>query len=176
MFFVELSASFAANSESLKADALDFLADTISYVVTLFVLNRSEVARNKSAAFKGWLMLAMGTWVLSRALYKVWAGVVPEAEVMGLVGFVALIANLSVAFLLFRFRGRDMNMQSVWLCSRNDAFANVAVMLAAGGVWATATRWPDLIVAAIISFLNVSAGYHVLKSLKQNAQVKQCCG
>ena len=166
MFVVELGASFTANSESLKADALDFLADSISYVVTLFVLHRSEQARDRSAAFKGWLMTAMAVWVGGSAIYKMWSGQLPEAPVMGAVGLAALVSNMSVAFVLFRFRGRDMNMQSVWLCSRNDALANLAVILAAGGVWATTTRWPDLIVAAIISGLNATAGVQVLRALK----------
>jgi Co/Zn/Cd efflux system component len=111
-------------------------------------------------------MTAMAVWVGGSAIYKVWVGQLPEAPIMGAVGFAALIANISVAFVLFQFRGRDMNMQSVWLCSRNDALANLAVILAAGGVWVTTTRWPDLVVAGVICGLNASAGIQVLKALK----------
>lgn len=165
MFFVELRGSFRANSESLKADSLDFLADSISYIVTLFVLRRSEKARDRSAAFKGGLMTLLGLWVLVSALHRMWVGQVPEAPVMGAIGFAALLSNVTVALVLYQFRSHDMNMQSVWLCSRNDAIANISVMLAAAAVWISATKWPDLLVAGVISALNISAGIQVLISL-----------
>ena len=166
MFLLEAGTSFKANSESLKADAIDFFGDSMSYIMTLVVLRSSLELRNRVASVKGWMMFLMGVGVLAAAIYRVFYGVVPEAHTMGIVGFAALVVNVGVAALLFRFRGRDMNMQSVWLCSRNDALGNLAVLAAAAGVWGTQTRWPDLFVASIIAVLNLSGSYTVLKSTR----------
>ncbi|PWC45740.1 cation transporter [Azospirillum sp. TSO22-1] len=163
MFVVEMAASIQAESMALRADALDFLADAANYGISLWVLGRALEWRSWAAVVKGLSLGALGLWVLGSAVWNVAAGVVPDAPVMSLVGLLALAANVSVAALLFAGRRGDANMRSVWLCSRNDALANVAVMMAAAGVWSTATGWPDLIVAAGIAGLSLTAAASVLQ-------------
>jgi cation diffusion facilitator family transporter len=163
MFAVEFIASFISGSVSLQADALDFFGDSVNYGITLYVLSLSLHARSKAALFKGTTMAAFGLWVIGSAIYRATSGVVPDASTMGVVGLVALLVNVGVALLLFRYRKGDSNMRSIWLCSRNDAVGNVAVMLAAGGVILTETGWPDIFVAAIIASLNLSAAFQVIR-------------
>lgn len=163
MFAVELVASFISGSVSLQADALDFFGDAVNYGITLFVLGMSLHARAKAALFKSATMAAFGLWVIGSAVYRATTGAVPDAAVMGVIGMLALLVNVGVAVMLYRYRGGDSNMRSIWLCSRNDALGNIAVMLAAGGVFATATGWPDILVAALIAGLNLSAAAHVLR-------------
>jgi Co/Zn/Cd efflux system component len=148
MFSVELSAGLAARSQALQADALDFLGDTITYGLSLYILRHSLRWRARAALFKGLSLGALGLWVLGSTLWRVFTDTVPEPLTMGIVGFLALAANLASVAILFRFREGEANVRSVWLCSRNDAIGNVAVMIAASGVFATGTAWPDLIVAA----------------------------
>jgi len=157
MFAVEIIASRVSGSVALQADALDFLGDSFSYMITLLVLGLGLRARAGAALFKGATMAVFGLWVLATAAYRMVSGVPPQAELMGAVGFLALMANVLVALLLFRFRGGDSNRRSIWLCSRNDALGNIAVMLAAAGVVVSASQWPDLMVAAVIAGLNLSA-------------------
>lgn len=151
MFLAELGAGVFAQSQALKADALDFLGDTATYALTLFVIGMPLVWRARAALFKGLTLGAMGLWVLGSTAYHVFYLGLPQAEVMGGVGFVALVANLTSIMLLLKYRNGDANVRSVWLCSRNDAIGNVAVIIAASGVWATGTPWPDLIVAGIMA-------------------------
>ena len=161
MFVIELLASHISGSVSLQADALDFFGDAVNYGITLFVLGMSLQTRAYAALFKGLTMGLFGVWVLAYALYRFMTDAVPDAAVMGGIGLLALVANVAVAVLLFRFRGNDANARSVWLCSRNDAIGNVAVMLAASGVFATGSGWPDIGVAAIIATLGLSAAWQV---------------
>ena len=161
MFVIELLASHISGSVSLQADALDFFGDAVNYGITLFVLGMSLQTRAYAALFKGLTMGLFGVWVLAYALYRFMTDSVPDAAVMGGIGLLALAANVGVAVLLFRFRGNDANARSVWLCSRNDAIGNVAVMLAASGVFATGSGWPDIGVAAIIATLGLSAAWQV---------------
>ncbi|MFT5393862.1 MAG: Co/Zn/Cd efflux system component [Gammaproteobacteria bacterium] len=163
MFAVELIASFVSGSVSLQADALDFFSDAVNYAVTLFVLGMSLHARAKAALFKGATMALFGLWVIGNALYRATVGTVPDAEMMGVIGLLALVANASVALMLYRYRSGDSNMRSIWLCSRNDALGNIAVMLAAGGVFATTSGWPDIAVAALIATLSLSAAFQVIQ-------------
>lgn len=163
MFVVELAASFEAGSMALRADALDFLADAANYGISLFVLGMAMEWRSYAAVVKGLSLGGMGLWVIGSALWNAAAGVVPDAPVMSLVGLLALAANVSVAALLFASRRGDANMRSVWLCSRNDALANIAVMVAAAGVWSTETGWPDIVVAAGIAGLALSAAWSILR-------------
>lgn len=163
MFGVEVVASFIGDSISLQADALDFLADSANYAISLFVVGMAITARAKATFIKGATMAAFGCWVIGSAVYRALTGSAPDAGVMGGIALLALTANVAVAALLYRFRQGDSNMRSIWLCSRNDALGNLAVIAAAGGVFATATRWPDLIVAAIIAALNISAAVHVIR-------------
>jgi Co/Zn/Cd efflux system component len=153
MFAVEMSAGVLSGSQALKADALDFLGDTVTYGVSLAVIGMPLVWRSRAALLKGFSLGAMGLWVLASTAHQVLVLGLPRAEVMGAVGFLALAANLSSVLLLLRYRDGDANVRSVWLCSRNDAIGNLAVVLAAGGVWTTSTPWPDLIVAGIMATL-----------------------
>ncbi|MCL4144476.1 UNVERIFIED_CONTAM: hypothetical protein GTU68_055104 [Idotea baltica] len=163
MFFVEIVASQIGDSMSLQADALDFIGDAANYAISLFVLGMSLHLRARASVVKGLTMGLFGFWVVGSALYRVYVGSEPEPMIMGSIALLALVANMSVAFMLYRYRDGDSNMQSIWLCSRNDAIGNIAVLIAAAGVTATASRWPDLIVALIIASLSLSAAYTILK-------------
>lgn len=147
MFAVELGASWTSGSVSLLADAIDFFGDAANYALSLAVLGMALATRSKAAVFKAACMGAFGVFVLGKAVWSLQMGVPPEAATMGAVGFVALIVNGGVALMLYRYRNGDANMRSVWICSRNDALGNVAVMLAALGVFGTGSAWPDLTVA-----------------------------
>lgn len=162
MFVVEIIGSYSAGSVSLKADALDFLGDAANYAVSLFILGMSVTIRARASMAKGLVMGTFGLWVLGTAILKYFQGGTPEAELMGALGVLALLTNISVAIILYRFREGDSNMQSVWLCSRNDAIGNIAVLFAAAGVHFTGKNVPDLIVAVLIAALGVSAAIRVI--------------
>lgn len=166
MFVVEIVGSLRAGSVSLRADAIDFFGDAANYAVTLFVLSMAVTIKAKASMAKGIVMGAFGIWVLVTATYNFFYGVTPHAETMGVLGFLALLTNLGVSVVLFRYRDGDSNMQSAWLCSRNDAISNVAVMLAAVGVFLTHTRWPDLAIAILMASLGLSAAIRVIKLSK----------
>lgn len=167
MFIVEVVAGSAAGSSSLLADALDFLGDAANYGISLYVLGHALVWRARAALLKGMTMAAFGLWVMITTLYGVMQGGVPEAETMGVVSVLALLTNVGVALLLYRYRTGDSNMESVWLCSRNDAIGNIAVMFAAVGVWATASNWPDAVVAFAMACLALSAAVRVISRALQ---------
>ncbi|MDP2405013.1 MAG: cation transporter [Hydrogenophaga sp.] len=166
MFFVELIAGLQANSVSLLADAVDFAGDAANYALSLAVLSMALVWRSRAALVKGVTMFSYGVFVLARAGWMLHTGSVPEPLTMGVVGFIALLANAGVAVLLYAFRAGDANMRSVWLCSRNDALSNVAVMLAAFGVFGTGSAWPDLAVAGVMAVLAISAGVSVVRQAR----------
>ena len=153
MFAVELGASWSSGSVSLLADAIDFFGDAANYALSLAVLGMALQARSKAALAKAACMGAFGVFVLGKALWNLQAGVPPEPATMGAVGFAALAVNAGVAWMLYRFRTGDANMRSVWICSRNDALGNLAVMLAALGVFGTGSAWPDLVVAGVMGAL-----------------------
>ena len=153
MFFVEFGAGWVAESQALQADALDFLGDTATYSISLLVIGMPLVWRARAALVKGVALAAMGFWVLASTLYHVVTSGEPQAAVMGVVGLAALASNLTSVLLLLKYRDGDANVRSVWLCSRNDAIGNVAVILAASGVWATQSALPDLIVAGLMASL-----------------------
>lgn len=153
MFLVEMPMGFVGQSQALKADALDFLGDTFTYAISLAVIGKSITLRSRVAMFKGISLLLMGLWVLGSTIYSVFYNQNPEPVIMGSIGFAALTANLASVLLLVKFKDGDANVRSVWLCSRNDAIGNIMVMLAATGVWASGTGWPDLIVAGIMASL-----------------------
>lgn len=167
MFLVEIGAGVSSGSVSLLADAIDFFGDAANYGVSLAVLAMSATIRAKAAVLKAASMAAFGVLVLGRAAWAAANGAPPEPLTMGVVGTLALAANLGVAILLYAFRQGDANMRSVWLCTRNDAIGNVAVLLAALGVFGTGTRWPDLAVAAVMAGLALSAGLSVLRQARQ---------
>lgn len=162
MFGVEMTAGQLAGSQALQADALDFAGDALTYGISLAVIGASMRTRSLAALGKGASLLLMGLWVMGSTLYQVLGPGLPEAPVMGVVGVMALVANLASVMLLVRYKDGDANVRSVWLCSRNDAIGNVAVILAALGVWGTATAWPDLIVAAIMAGLFLSSAWQIL--------------
>jgi Co/Zn/Cd efflux system component len=166
MFGVELVAGLQANSVSLLADAVDFAGDAANYALSLAVLSMALVWRSRAAYVKGATMFAYGLFVLARAGWLLQSGSVPEPLTMGVVGFVALLANAGVAVLLYTFRTGDANMRSVWLCSRNDALSNLAVMAAALGVFGTGSAWPDLAVAAVMAVLALTAGLSVMRQAR----------
>lgn len=161
MFLVEIAAGVAADSRALQADALDFFGDAANYAISLGVAGMILAWRARAALLKAASMLAFGLWVLGYALYGAVAGAAPHAQTMGLIGSLALVVNVAVAGLLFRFRTGDANMRSVWLCSRNDAIGNLAVLAAAFGVFGTGRAWPDLVVAAIMAALAIWGGVEV---------------
>ncbi|MEH6355848.1 MAG: cation transporter [Marinobacter sp.] len=163
MFFVEGAASLQSGSVSLMADAIDFFGDSANYILSLSVLSLGMLWRGRAAMVKGITMTVFGLVVWARALWVMEQGVTPEPFTMGTIGLLALIANVSVALVLFRFRDGDSDMRSVWLCSRNDAIGNLAVMAAALGVFGTGSAWPDLSVAAIMGTLAISAGISVVR-------------
>jgi len=163
MFAVEMTAGALAGSQALQADALDFFADALTYGLSLAVIGMSMRTRSAAALIKGMSLAAMGLWVLGATAYQVLLLGVPRAEVMGIIGFLALAANVASVLLLLRYRDGDANVRSVWLCSRNDAIGNVAVMLAAAGVWATATAWPDLAVAALMAGLFLRSSAQIIR-------------
>jgi Co/Zn/Cd efflux system component len=162
MFVVEIGAGLASGSSSLQADALDFLGDAANYVVSLFVLGMSLRHRAAASMLKGATMGLFGLWVAYATLGHALAGTVPEAPVMGGVGLAALVANVGVALLLYAFREGDSNMRSVWICSRNDALGNIAVLAAAGGVFTAQSGWPDFAVAVIMAALALWGATQVL--------------
>lgn len=166
MFGVEIGAGLQAGSVSLLADAVDFFGDAANYGISLLVLGMALTWRARAALFKGLTMGAFGIFVLGRAAWSAATGAVPEPFMMGAVGALALLANLSVAAMLFAWREGDANMRSVWLCSRNDAIGNVAVMAAALGVFGTGTGWPDLAVAIVMGVLALSAARSVIQQAR----------
>lgn len=163
MFGIEAVAGFGAGSVSLQADSLDFFGDAANYGISLFVLGKTLRWRASASLLKGATMALFGICVLAVAVYKAFVLSVPSAVVMGTVGIVALVANVVCAALLFRFRNGESNRRSVWICSRNDAIGNIAVVLAASGVFITATPWPDLFVGAVMALLALTGAYHIIR-------------
>ena len=167
MFGVEIFAGVRADSVSLLADSLDFLGDAANYGISLLVLGMSQTLRAKASLFKALSMLTFGVGVLIAAIWHLLSGQVPDAPTMGWVGSLALLANVGVAALLYAYREGDSNMRSVWLCSRNDALGNIAVLFAALGVFGTGSAWPDLLVAGIMAGLAVGSSYQVMRHARQ---------
>jgi Co/Zn/Cd efflux system component len=163
MFFVEMAAGALAGSLALQADALDFLGDATTYGISLAVIGTSIQIRARAAILKALSLTAMALWVLGSTAYHVLILGVPRAGVMGAIGILALATNAASVLLLMRYKDGDANVRSVWLCSRNDAIGNVAVMIAALAVWGTATKWPDLIVAAIMAGLFLNSSIQILR-------------
>lgn len=173
MFVTEIAAGHLAGSQALQADALDFLGDTLTYGLSLAVIGRPMATRARAAVFKGLSLTVMGLWVFGSTLYHVLVLGVPRAEIMGVVGFLALAANVASVLLLMRYKDGDANVRSVWLCSRNDAVGNVAVMLAALGVWGTATAWPDLLVAGIMAGLFLWSSAQILAQAYRESRERE---
>ena len=166
MFVAEMTVGVWGKSVALQADALDFLGDSATYAMTLIVLGMSLRWRAGAAMIKGLAMGGFGIWVMAATVYHMTQGTLPDFAVMGGVGALALLANIVSAGLLYRHRQGDSNMRSVWLCSRNDAIANIAVILAAGSVWASASGWPDLAVGGVIAALALSNSFVVIRQAR----------
>lgn len=166
MFVIELAAGLLAGSVSLLADSLDMLGDALVYGFSLYVVAKSDRWKVRAAMAKAGVMAAFGLFVLGQVIYKLFAQQVPGAETMGAVGALALAANGICFALLWRFRAQDINMRSVWICSRNDLVANVAVLAAAALVWATATPWPDIVVGGLICLLFLQSAWAVAREAR----------
>ena len=171
MFAAEMAGAFFSRSVALQADALDFLGDAANYGISLAVVGMHLRWRARAALVKGLSMGLFGIWVIGTTAWRVMEGGVPHAATISAVGTLALVANVAVAVALFKFREGDANMRSVWLCSRNDAIANVAVIAAGGGVWLSNTFWPDVLVGGIIASLALIASVDVLR--RARAELRQ---
>jgi Co/Zn/Cd efflux system component len=163
MFVVEIGAGLAAGSASLQADALDFLGDASNYAISLFVVGMALRYRAMAALAKGATMGIFGLWVLGVTGWHAWQGTLPQALAMGAVGFTALVANGISFGVLWSHRGGDANMRSAWICTRNDVLGNLAVLIAAFGVFGTGTRWPDILVAGIMASLALQGAFIVVR-------------
>jgi Co/Zn/Cd efflux system component len=173
MFFVETSASVVSDSMALRADALDFLGDSLTYTLTLLAIGHSLRWRASAAMFKGITLALMGVWVLGSTLYRVFVLGVPNELIMGSVALLAFFANAVSALLLLKYRNGDSNVRSVWLCSRNDAIGNLAVMLAAVVVYQTQSHWPDLIVAFLMALLFLHSAFLILRQAISELNTEQ---
>lgn len=176
MFVVEIAGGVSSGSLSLLADAVDFAGDALNYGVSLAVLAAAVAWRARAAMLKAASMIGFGLFVLGSALWNVWHGDVPNATTMGTVAVLALLANLSVAWMLYAFREGDANMRSVWLCTRNDAIGNLTVMAAALGVFGTGSAWPDLVVAGLMATLALHGGWQVLRQARREINATHCDG
>ncbi len=163
MFFVELTAGLLGNSISLVADSLDMLGDALVYAFSLYVVARGAAMKARAALLKGIIMAAFGFFVLGQAIYRIIFPQLPVFEMIGAIGLLALAANGTCFFLLWRHRADDINMSSVWLCSRNDIIANISVLLAAAGVWLTHSGWPDILIGLALAALFLRSALHVLR-------------
>ena len=167
LFMLEVWQGMQANSTSLLADSMDFLSDSASYLITLYVIAKPLSIRAKASIFKACLMLMIAAGAFSQGIHNILGGHMPAYFTMGWVGTLALIANLTTAAILYAARGRDSNMRSIWLCSRNDAIGNIAILMAAGLVYATGTLWPDLMVALIITWLEGGSAIKIIKQARK---------
>jgi len=166
MFLVEMIAGIGAQSQALQADALDFLGDTLSYGISLWVIGKAVSIRSNAALMKGYSLLLMALWVFGSTLYRVFVLNSPDAMTMGMVAIVAFAANLLSVLLLMRYKDGDANVRSVWLCSRNDAIGNLIVLLAASAVGYVGSAWPDLIVAFMMAALFLSSSIQIIRQAR----------
>lgn len=171
MFAVEVAAGLVAGSAALQADALDFLGDTANYAISLFVAGMALRYRATAALVKGSTMGAFGLWVVGSVFWHVAHGTLPNAFTMGAVGVAALIANAASFGLLWAYRSGDANMRSAWVCTRNDVLGNLAVLLAALGVFGTGTGWPDIIVATIMAMLALQGAWIVINQSRADLRI-----
>ena len=172
MFFVEMIGGWGAHSSALLADAVDFAGDAGNYALGLYALSLGTVWRSRTAWLKGATMAGYGAIVLAVTLWRLAQGVLPEPATMGVIGLLALAVNLGVAVLLYAYRNGDAQMRSVWLCTRNDAIGNVAVMLAALGVFGTGTAWPDLVVAGVMATLFLNSARQIIQQARKEMQAR----
>lgn len=174
MFLLEIYAGATADSRALLADAMDFFGDAANYAISLVVAGMSITWRARATLVKGATLVLLGGFVLAAAVFAAIGGSSPGPQTMGIIGTLALLANVAVAAMLFGFRAGDANMRSVWICSRNDAIGNVAVVAAAVGVFGTGTAWPDLLVASILASLGFWGGTQIV--LQARGELKSAGG
>ncbi|MFK8019283.1 MAG: cation transporter [Pseudomonadales bacterium] len=167
MFVAEITMSWLANSQALLADALDFLSDSATYSLSLLVIGHSVVSRARASLIKAASLALIAVWVLGSSLYFWFVGHAPSATPMLTTAFVALLANLTCLFLLLHYRDGDSNVRSVWLCTRNDAASNIAVMLTAVLVAYTGWHWPDLLVAILMAGLFLSTSWQIAMQARE---------
>lgn len=163
MFFVEIVMGVKSGSTSLLSDSLDFLGDSANYLISLIVLPMALSYRAKASMIKGLTMGGFGLFILMTTIYRVFYGEMPSSSEMSIVGFLALLVNVSAVLILLKFRDGDSNVRSVWVCSRNDAIGNVAVILAGMAVYFFQSKYPDLIVAFVLAFLALQASQEITK-------------
>lgn len=171
MFVVQIIASHFAHSVALLANSLDFLSDAANYGISIYVLGHALSVKAKASLFKGFSLGAVGIWTAYETLRQAFEPVVPEPILMTVVSAVALAVNIGCAYILYRYRAGDSNAKSVWLCSRNDALGNIAVMFAAGGVFAFASVWPDVLIAAVLAWLALSAAWQIVSAARKELAV-----
>lgn len=169
MFVVQIIASYIANSVALLANSLDFLSDAANYGISIFVLGHSLKTKARASTFKAITLGLVGLWTAYEVLHHAFEPVVPKAQVMTVISLIALVVNVVCAVMLYRYRGGDSNARSVWLCSRNDALGNIAVLFAAGGVFAFMSVWPDILVGAILGWMALSAAWQILVHARRDA-------
>jgi len=169
MFLVEMTGGALSGSKALQADALDFAADSATYGLSLAAIGWSLAARARVATLKGVSLAVMAFWVFGTTAWSYFGDTMPNEETMGIIGFMALSANVASALVLMRYRDGDANVRSVWLCTRNDAIGNVAVMGAAGAVALLQSRWPDLVVATAMALLFLSSSISILRHSAREA-------
>lgn len=166
MFVVIVVAALYGNSTALLADSLDNLGDALTYVMSLYAVSRGASAKARVALFKGALILLAALVVLAQVAYKLMVPGTPVFEIMGIFSLLGLAANSVCLFLLWRHRHEDVNMSSVWECSRNDIASNISVFVAAGGVWLTGSGWPDILVALGLVWLLMRSAIRVIRSAR----------
>ena len=166
MFFVEITAGLKSGSQALLADALDFAGDSATYTISLLVIGASLRTRAMASLFKGGSLAFIAILILGTSLYRFLGDTVPTAETMGIVGFLALLANLTSLLILMRWRDGDSNVRSVWLCSRNDAIGNVGVIIAGIVVAITGAAWPDLVIAILLATLFLRSSTSIISQAR----------
>jgi len=164
MFLVIVVAARYGDSAALLADSLDNLGDALTYGLSLYVVSRGAAAKARVALFKGGLILLAACAVAAQVIYRLFVPGTPVFEIMGAFSLLGLAANTLCMYLLWRHRHEDVNMNSVWECSRNDIAANLSVFVAAAAVWLTASGWPDLLVALGLVWLLMRSALRVITS------------
>lgn len=166
MFVIIVVAALYSNSSALLSDSLDNLGDAITYILSLYAVTRDAASKARVALFKGILIFVGASVVAGQIVYKLLNPAIPVFELMGGFSLLSLLANSVCLLLLWRHRHEDVNMSSIWECSRNDIASNISVFIAAGGVWLTNSGWPDLLVASALVALLYRSAVRVINSAR----------
>lgn len=173
MFVTVVVAAFYGQSTALLADSLDNLGDALTYALSLYAVTRGPTVKARVALFKGVLILVAACAVAGQIVYKLFVPSVPVFEIMGVFSFLALVGNSTCLYLLWRHRQEDVNMSSVWECSRNDIVSNISVFVAAAAVWFTGSGWPDILVAMALVVLLVRSSIRVISSARRELALQE---